>query len=82
VLDEPTAAIDPIEETRIYQKFIDISNDITAVIVTHRLGSAKIADRVIVMDNGKIDDIGTHDELMRKEGLYAEMYKAQAGWYE
>jgi ATP-binding cassette subfamily B protein len=82
VLDEPTAAIDPLEETLIYRKFIEISKDKTAVIITHRLGSAKIADRVIVMDKGRILDIGTHGELLAKCGLYAEMYNAQAVFYE
>jgi ATP-binding cassette subfamily B protein len=82
VLDEPTAAIDPIEESRIYEKFIEISKNKTAIIVTHRLGSTKIADRVIVMQNGKINDIGNHEELIARKGLYAEMFLAQAEWYE
>jgi len=82
VLDEPTAAIDPLEETRIYQQFSELSRGKTAVVVTHRLGSAKIADRIIVMDKGRIDSEGTHDELMRCGGLYAEMFRAQAKWYE
>ena len=82
VLDEPTAAIDPLEESRIYRKFIEISKGKTAIIVTHRLGSTKIADRVIVMDKGRIADIGSHYELMQREGLYADMFNAQAGWYE
>ena len=82
VLDEPTAAIDPIEESRIYRKFIEISKGKTAVIVTHRLGSTKIADRVIVMDKGRIINIGSHDELLQKCELYSEMFNAQAVWYE
>lgn len=82
VLDEPTAAIDPIEESNLYRTFVEISKDKTAIIVTHRLGSTKIADRVVVMDKGKIVDIGTHQELMQRKGLYAEMYMAQAAWYK
>ncbi|MCL2387286.1 MAG: ABC transporter ATP-binding protein/permease [Defluviitaleaceae bacterium] len=82
VLDEPTAAIDPIEESRIYEKFIEISKNKTAIIVTHRLGSTKIADRVIVMEKGKIVDIGNHDELLSRGGTYAKMFHAQAEWYE
>jgi len=81
VLDEPTAAIDPLEETRIYQKFAELSRDKTAIIVTHRLGSAKIADRIVVMDQGRIVAVGTHEQLMRERGKYAEMYQAQAQWY-
>ncbi len=82
VLDEPTAAIDPLEEADIYRKFAAISADKTAFIVTHRLGSAQIADRIIVMDAGRIVDMGTHEELMQREGRYREMYHAQAKWYE
>lgn len=81
VLDEPTAAIDPIEETSLYRKFADISRDKTSIIVTHRLGSAKIANRIIVMEQGKIIELGTHDELLRRGGKYAEMFDAQAKWY-
>ena len=81
ILDEPTAAIDPLEEADIYRKFAEISADKTAFIVTHRLGSAQIADRIIVMDAGHIVDMGTHEELMRREGKYREMYHAQAKWY-
>jgi len=81
ILDEPTAAIDPVEETRIYKLFAELSRDKTAIVITHRLGSAKIADRIIVMDNGQISDIGTHNELMSREGVYKQMYEAQAQWY-
>lgn len=81
VLDEPTAAIDPLEETRIYHKFAEISKGKTAVIVTHRLGSAKIADRIVVLDAGRVVAIGTHEQLMQEHGMYAKMYQAQAQWY-
>ena len=81
ILDEPTAAIDPLEEADIYRKFAEISRDKTAFIVTHRLGSARIADRILVMDAGHIVDMGTHEELMQREGRYREMYQAQAKWY-
>lgn len=81
VLDEPTAAIDPLEETKVYEQFAEISQDKMAVIVTHRLGSARVADRIVVMEGGRIDDIGTHDALLAREGLYARMYREQAQWY-
>jgi len=82
VLDEPTSAIDPIEETKIYKKFQQLAKNKIAIVVTHRLGSTKLADRIIVMNEGKIVDAGTHDELVSRSGKYAEMWSAQAKWYE
>ncbi len=81
VLDEPTAAIDPLKETEIYQKFAESARDKTAVIITHRLGSARIADRIIVLDRGRIAEQGTHEELLKARGIYSEMYREQAKWY-
>lgn len=83
MLDEPTAAIDPYEETRIYNRFAEISRDKSAVIVTHRLGSVKLADRIIVMKNGEVVQIGTHEELITEEnGEYRRLYEAQEQWYQ
>jgi len=81
VLDEPTAAIDPMEETRIYNRFAELTQGKIAIIVTHRLGSARIAHRIAVMDAGKIVESGTHDELLAQKGKYAEMWATQADSY-
>lgn len=81
VLDEPTAAIDPIEETRIYDRFAQMAKEKTAIIVTHRLGSVKLADRVFVMKDGRLVEEGTHEELMRLNGEYARLYRTQEKWY-
>lgn len=81
VLDEPTAAIDPLEESAIYQQFIKIIREKTAVLVTHRIGSAQIADRIIVLDQGRCIDSGTHQQLMERCELYRKMYSAQAVLY-
>lgn len=81
ILDEPTASIDPVEETKLYEKFASISKGKTSIIVTHRIGSAKIADRIVVMDEGRIAEIGNHQELMNNGGKYAKMYESQAQWY-
>lgn len=81
VLDEPTAAIDPLEENRLYEKFAEIAKEKTAIIVTHRLGSARIADRIVVMKNGRIVETGTHKDLLASNKYYAEMYHSQASWY-
>jgi ATP-binding cassette subfamily B protein len=81
LLDEPTAAIDPYEETRIYNRFAEISKDKSAIIVTHRLGAAKIADRIVVMKDGEIEEIGTHDELIQARKEYTRLYTYQEQWY-
>jgi ATP-binding cassette subfamily B protein len=81
LLDEPTAAIDPLEESRIYRQFMEMSKEKTAIIITHRLGSTQIADRVLVMDKGRIVGDGTHEFLMTDCTLYKNMYNSQAEWY-
>jgi len=82
VLDEPTASIDPVEETKIYLQFQKMAQNKCAIVVTHRLGSARLADRIVVMDKGEIVDIGTHDELLSRPGKYSDMFTAQAKWYK
>lgn len=82
ILDEPTAAIDPVEETKIYNRFVEISKGKTSLIVTHRLGSARIADKILVMKHGKLVEQGTHDELLANKGEYARLYMSQQQWYE
>jgi len=82
ILDEPTAAIDPLEETKIYNHFAEISKTKTAIIVTHRLGSVKLADRILVMKEGKLVEQGTHAELISVNGEYARLYMAQEQWYK
>ncbi|MDR0731354.1 MAG: ABC transporter ATP-binding protein/permease [Treponema sp.] len=82
VLDEPTAAIDPIEETALYKKFAEISREKTAVMITHRIGSARIAGRIIVMEKGKIVETGTHEQLMENNGYYRLMFETQKKWYQ
>lgn len=81
VLDEPTSAIDPMEETRLYNEFVDICQGKTAIIVTHRLGSAKIANRIVVMKDGILVEHGTHADLIAQNGEYKRMYDMQSHWY-
>jgi ATP-binding cassette subfamily B protein len=81
VLDEPTAAIDPLEEARLYNQFIKLSEGKTSIIVTHRLGAATLADRIVVMRSGEIAQVGCHKELLSHEGEYKRMFEAQSQWY-
>lgn len=81
ILDEPTASIDPIEESAIYEKFAEAARGKTAIIITHRMASARMAHRIIVMQRGRIVETGSHQELMQKKGVYEAMYTAQAKWY-
>lgn len=82
ILDEPTSAIDPIEEGIMYRKFQELIQNKMGVIVTHRLGSTKMADRILVLREGKLVELGTHTELMEKNGYYAILYREQAKWYQ
>lgn len=81
VLDEPTAAIDPYEETRLLNLFAEMSKDTTTIIVTHRLGATKLADRILVMKKGELVEFGTHSELLNLNGEYKRMYECQQQWY-
>ncbi|MDE0219297.1 MAG: ABC transporter ATP-binding protein [Spirochaetaceae bacterium] len=82
LLDEPTASIDPLEEQAVYERFMEIAAGRTAILVTHRLGSARLADRILVMRDGRIVEDGTHRQLLERRGLYHQMFTAQADWYE
>lgn len=81
IMDEPTAALDPVAEADIYSRFAEITGDRTTILISHRLGITRLADRILVMDDGRIIEEGTHEVLMRRNGKYAEMYRAQAQWY-
>lgn len=82
ILDEPTAALDPIAESGIYELFRDVTKEKSAIFITHRLGAAKIADKILVIDEGNVKEFGSHNELMNQNGIYAQMFNTQKGWYE
>ena len=82
ILDEPTAALDPLAESEVYQSYARAAAGLTTLFISHRLGSTKIADRILVVDGGVISESGTHDDLMRRDGSYAQMFTTQRHWYE
>jgi len=81
ILDEPTSALDPVSESLLYSKFGKLMEGKTTLFISHRLGSMKLADEILVIQEGKIIEQGTHDTLMAVNGYYAEMFEAQRGWY-
>jgi len=82
ILDEPTAALDPISESRVYSEFEKLMQGKTTIFISHRLGSTKLADEILVIDDGHIIERGTHDTLLMEDGQYAQMFEAQRGWYQ
>lgn len=81
IFDEPTAAIDPTAELEIYNMLLQQCKDKTAIFISHRLGWAKNMDKILFIENGEISEMGTHEELLEKNGSYFEMYNMQALWY-
>ena len=81
LLDEPTAALDPIAEQEMYLKYADFTAGKSSVFISHRLASTRFCDHIILLDNGGIAEYGTHDELMNKDGKYAELFKLQSSYY-
>ena len=81
VLDEPTSALDALAELEVYHEFLQLSADKTVLLISHRLGSARLADRVVFLQRGTIVEEGTHDQLVKAGGPYGELFEMQAEWY-
>lgn len=81
VLDEPTAALDPIAENELYLKYTELTVNKTSVYISHRLASTRFCDRIVYLENGEIVECGSHDELMKLGGKYAHMFEVQSHYY-
>lgn len=82
ILDEPTAALDPIGESALYRQFERMSRGHTTLFISHRLGATQLADRIYVLENGRVVETGSHARLLARGGLYARMYESQRSWYQ
>ncbi|HEY8363299.1 MAG TPA: ABC transporter ATP-binding protein [Tissierellaceae bacterium] len=82
ILDEPTSALDPIAENELYQKYNEFTKDKTSIFISHRLASTKFCDRIVLIDNGEIVEIGDHKTLMDQNGKYRKMYDMQSHYYK
>jgi len=81
ILDEPTAALDARSEFEVFQRFKELSDDRTAVLISHRFSSVRMADRILVLADGRVESSGTHEQLMAQGGRYAELFELQAAGY-
>ena len=81
VLDEPTAALDPIAESRIYEEYLKMAESKTSLFISHRLASTRFCSRIFYLENGMIAEEGTHSELVHAGGKYAELFEIQSCWY-
>ncbi|WP_141333671.1 ABC transporter ATP-binding protein, partial [Brevibacillus agri] len=81
ILDEPTSSLDPLKELEVYEQFNSMTNGKTVIFISHRMAAARMADKIIVLKNGKVAECGTHDDLMFLKSEYYQMYSVQAKWY-
>lgn len=82
VLDEPTSALDPIAESKIYEQYYGMTQDKTALFISHRLASTKFCDEILYLEKGKVKERGSHEELLKRQGAYARMFDIQSQYYK
>lgn len=81
ILDEPTSALDPIAEADMYNKYNELTKDCTSVYISHRLASTRFCDRILLIDDHRIAEEGTHEELLKLSGKYAQLFEIQSKYY-
>ena len=81
ILDEPTAALDPLAEYKIYHQFNQMTNEKTAIYISHRIASTRFCDRIVVFSKGTIAELGTFEELIEKHGIYYDFYNKQSEYF-
>ena len=81
ILDEPTAALDARAEYEVFQRFAELTKGRTAVLISHRFSTVRMADRILVLEKGELKEIGSHAELLLQDGKYAELFHLQAQGY-
>jgi ATP-binding cassette subfamily B protein len=81
ILDEPTAALDARSEFEVFQRFKELSAGKATILISHRFSSVRMADRILVLADGRLEAAGTHDELLAQSGRYAELFELQAAGY-
>lgn len=82
ILDEPTASLDPVAESEMYHSFSEVLHNRGCIMISHRLASARMADKIVVLSGGIVSETGSHEDLMTHNGLYAQMYESQSAWYK
>ena len=81
ILDEPTASLDARSEHEVFRRFADLTNGKMALLISHRLSTVRMADRILLLENGEIAEQGHHDQLVKRGGDYAQMFELQAASY-
>ena len=82
ILDEPTASLDPLAESKIYEHFNEMTEGKTAIFISHRMSSSRFTDKILLLDGGKAQAFDSHEKLMTYDNLYSKLYKAQAQYFE
>lgn len=82
ILDEPTSAMDALSESKMYENFNNITKSASTIFISHRLSSTKFCDRIVLLEKGKVREVGTHEELMKQNGEYSKLFNMQAEYYK